>query len=218
MRRAVRRLLVALAVLLLVALAGLAWAAVRALSTEATVRDTAALAPADVERALRLARQHDPRQAIPGVQRTLSLFYKPYTRTQSETAIRAKHSEILQSSWLKDKLGRVETLGNLPVFATGSAAVYFEQRPQDVRGRVLERQAPERTLEVVVDEGVADRLPGFDRIEERPAGSVRARLRRREEAGPRGLVAEQGHQRRGVRLRQASPRRRIRRSSNSRRT
>ncbi len=48
----------------------------------------------------------------PGVQRTLSLFYQPYTRTQSETAIRAKHSEILQSSWLKDKLGRVETLAD----------------------------------------------------------------------------------------------------------
>jgi hypothetical protein len=48
----------------------------------------------------------------PGVQRTLSLFYKPYTRTQSETAIRAKHSEIIQSSWLKDKLGRVETLAD----------------------------------------------------------------------------------------------------------
>ncbi len=45
-----------------------------------------------------------------GVQRTLSLFYRPYTRAQSEAAIRAKHSEILQSSWLKDKLGRVETL------------------------------------------------------------------------------------------------------------
>jgi hypothetical protein len=48
----------------------------------------------------------------PGVQRTLSLFYKPYTRAQSETAIRAKHSEIIQSSWLKDKLGRVETLAD----------------------------------------------------------------------------------------------------------
>ncbi|HAN71359.1 MAG TPA: hypothetical protein DCQ36_07185 [Actinobacteria bacterium] len=48
----------------------------------------------------------------PGVQRTLSLFYKPYTRTQSESAIRAKHSEIIQSSWLKDKLGRVETLAD----------------------------------------------------------------------------------------------------------
>ena len=47
-----------------------------------------------------------------GVQRTLSLFYKPYTRVQSETAIRAKHSEIIQSSWLKDKLGRVETLAD----------------------------------------------------------------------------------------------------------
>jgi len=47
-----------------------------------------------------------------GVQRTLSLFYKPYTRTESETAIRAKHSEIIQSSWLKDKLGRVETLAD----------------------------------------------------------------------------------------------------------
>jgi hypothetical protein len=46
----------------------------------------------------------------PGIQRTLSLFYKPYTRAQSESAIRAKHSEIIQSSWLKDKLGRVETL------------------------------------------------------------------------------------------------------------
>lgn len=45
-----------------------------------------------------------------GVQRTLSLFYRPYTRAQSEAAIRAKHSEIIQSSWLKDKLGRVETL------------------------------------------------------------------------------------------------------------
>ena len=48
----------------------------------------------------------------PGVQRTLSLFYKPYTRAQSESAIRAKHSEIIQSSWLKDKLGRVETLAD----------------------------------------------------------------------------------------------------------
>jgi hypothetical protein len=47
-----------------------------------------------------------------GIQRTLSLFYRPYTRTQSETAIRAKHSEIIQSSWLKDKLGRVETLAD----------------------------------------------------------------------------------------------------------
>ena len=45
-----------------------------------------------------------------GVQRTLSLFYRPYTRSQSEAAIRAKHSEIIQSSFLKDKLGRVETL------------------------------------------------------------------------------------------------------------
>ena len=47
-----------------------------------------------------------------GVQRTLSLFYRPFTRTQSEAAIRAKHSEIIQSSWLKDKLGRVETLAD----------------------------------------------------------------------------------------------------------
>jgi hypothetical protein len=46
----------------------------------------------------------------PGVHRTLSLFYRPYTRAQSQSAIRAKHSEIIQSSWLKDKLGRVETL------------------------------------------------------------------------------------------------------------
>ena len=45
-----------------------------------------------------------------GIGRTLSLFYRPYTRAQSETAIRAQHSEILQSGWLKDKLGRVETL------------------------------------------------------------------------------------------------------------
>ena len=45
-----------------------------------------------------------------GVQRTLSLFYRPYTRAQSESAIRAKHSEIIQSGWLKGKLGRVETL------------------------------------------------------------------------------------------------------------
>ena len=34
----------------------------------------------------------------PGVQRTLSLFYRPYTRAQSEAAIRAKHSEIIQSA------------------------------------------------------------------------------------------------------------------------
>ena len=47
-----------------------------------------------------------------GVQRTLSLFYRPFTRAQSESAIRAKHSEIIQSSWLKDKLGRVETLAD----------------------------------------------------------------------------------------------------------
>ena len=47
-----------------------------------------------------------------GVQRTLSLFYRPYTRAQSESAIRAKHSEIIQSFWLKDKLGRVETLAD----------------------------------------------------------------------------------------------------------
>jgi len=47
-----------------------------------------------------------------GVNRTLSMFYKPYTRAQSESAIRAKHSEIVQSSWLKDKLGRVETLAD----------------------------------------------------------------------------------------------------------
>ena len=47
-----------------------------------------------------------------GVHRTLSLFYRPFTRAQSESAIRAKHSEILQSSWLKDKLGRVETLAD----------------------------------------------------------------------------------------------------------
>jgi hypothetical protein len=47
-----------------------------------------------------------------GVQRTLSLIYKPFTRAQSESAIRAKHSEIIQSSWLKDKLGRVETLAD----------------------------------------------------------------------------------------------------------
>ena len=47
-----------------------------------------------------------------GVNRTLSLFYKPYTRVQSESAIRAKHSEIVQSAWLKDKLGRVETLAD----------------------------------------------------------------------------------------------------------
>ena len=33
-----------------------------------------------------------------GVQRTLSLFYRPYTRAQSEAAIRAKHSEIIQSA------------------------------------------------------------------------------------------------------------------------
>ena len=45
-----------------------------------------------------------------GIQRTLSLFYRPFTRAQSEAAIRAKHSEIIQSSFLKDKLGRVETL------------------------------------------------------------------------------------------------------------
>jgi hypothetical protein len=47
-----------------------------------------------------------------GVQRTLSLFYRPFTRVQSEAAIRAKHSEIIQSSWLKHKLGRVETLAD----------------------------------------------------------------------------------------------------------
>lgn len=47
-----------------------------------------------------------------GVNRTLSMFYKPFTRAQSESAIRAKHSEIVQSSWLKDKLGRVETLAD----------------------------------------------------------------------------------------------------------
>lgn len=47
-----------------------------------------------------------------GVQRTLSLLYRPFTRAQSEAAIRAKHSEIIQSSWLKDKLGRVETLAD----------------------------------------------------------------------------------------------------------
>jgi hypothetical protein len=47
-----------------------------------------------------------------GVQRTLSLFYRPFTRMQSEAAIRAKHSEIIQSGWLKDKLGRVETLAD----------------------------------------------------------------------------------------------------------
>ncbi|MDD2859273.1 MAG: PrgI family protein, partial [Candidatus Nanopelagicales bacterium] len=47
-----------------------------------------------------------------GVHRALSLFYQPFTRAQSESAIRAKHSEILQSSWLKEKLGRVETLAD----------------------------------------------------------------------------------------------------------
>jgi hypothetical protein len=47
-----------------------------------------------------------------GIQRTLSLFYRPFTRAQSEAAIRAKHSEIIQSSFLKDKLGRVETLAD----------------------------------------------------------------------------------------------------------
>ena len=47
-----------------------------------------------------------------GVNRTLSMYYKPFTRAQSESAIRAKHSEIVQSSWLKDKLGRVETLAD----------------------------------------------------------------------------------------------------------
>ena len=47
-----------------------------------------------------------------GVQRSLSLLYKPYTRAQSEQAIRAKHSEIVQSSWLKNKLGRIETLAD----------------------------------------------------------------------------------------------------------
>ncbi len=47
-----------------------------------------------------------------GVHRTLSLFYKPFTRAESESAIRAKHSEIVQSSWLKDKLGRIETLAD----------------------------------------------------------------------------------------------------------
>jgi hypothetical protein len=47
-----------------------------------------------------------------GVHRTLSLLYKPFTRAQSERAIRAKHSEIVQSSWLKDKLGRIETLAD----------------------------------------------------------------------------------------------------------
>lgn len=48
----------------------------------------------------------------PGVHRSLSLCYRPFTRVESEAAIRAKHSEILQSSWLKGKLGRVETLAD----------------------------------------------------------------------------------------------------------
>lgn len=47
-----------------------------------------------------------------GVQRSLSLLYRPFTRPQSEQAIRAKHSEIVQSSWLKNKLGRIETLAD----------------------------------------------------------------------------------------------------------
>lgn len=94
MRPLVRRLLVALAVLLLATLAGLAWATVRALSTEATVRDTELLSPADVERALRLARQHDPRQAIPGVQRTLRL-------TQHEVNLLLNHAatRVRPSRW-----------------------------------------------------------------------------------------------------------------------
>lgn len=48
----------------------------------------------------------------PGVQRTLSLLYKPYTRAQSESAVRAKHSEIVQTGWLKNTLGRIETLAD----------------------------------------------------------------------------------------------------------
>ncbi|MFO1326207.1 MAG: hypothetical protein U1F56_02525 [Rubrivivax sp.] len=56
--------------LLLAATLGLAWALT---SAEPAVARRAALEVADVERALRLARQHDPRRALPGVLRGLRL-------------------------------------------------------------------------------------------------------------------------------------------------
>ena len=52
---------------------------------EPTVLQTATLKVDDVERALQLARQHDPRHAIPGVVRTLRL-------TQREAELLINHA------------------------------------------------------------------------------------------------------------------------------
>jgi hypothetical protein len=61
--------------LLLMMLVVLALGAVLCLvpSQEPSVKQVANLGPDDVERALRLARSHDPRRALPGVLRVLRL-------------------------------------------------------------------------------------------------------------------------------------------------
>lgn len=73
MRRHALRLLLLLAVPTALALALLAIGAAFALQATPLATSADAIAPADVERALRLAQAHDPRRAIPGIVRTLRL-------------------------------------------------------------------------------------------------------------------------------------------------
>jgi hypothetical protein len=112
-RRAARvagRLLALLLVLLLLGLGLLL-----ALATEAQPRVTQsdALAVHDVERALRLARTHDPRRALPGVLRTLTL-----TPHEAEVLLNHAAARLLASRWrLEAGAERLRVRGSLPLAA-----------------------------------------------------------------------------------------------------
>ena len=99
-------LLSTILLLLLVTLALAAWLVP---SAEPRVQRTEALATEDVERALQLARMHDPRRAIPGVVRTLRL-----SQHEAELLVNQAAARVWSSQWSLDfGADRFEVVGSL---------------------------------------------------------------------------------------------------------
>jgi hypothetical protein len=83
-------------------------------SQEPSVKQVANLGPDDVERALRLARSHDPRRALPGVLRVLRL-----SQHEAELLLNQAAARVRPSRWqLALNSGRVHLRGSLRLPAT----------------------------------------------------------------------------------------------------
>jgi hypothetical protein len=100
-----------LMVLVVLALGAVLWLVP---SQEPSVKQVANLGPDDVERALRLARSHDPRRALPGVLRVLRL--SPH---EAELLLNQAAARVRPSRWqLALGSGRVHLRGSLRLPAT----------------------------------------------------------------------------------------------------